>query len=260
MVFKDQIGRTIHLPAVPERIVSLVPSQTELLADLGLRDKLVGITKFCVHPEDLRKSVKIVGGTKSIHPERIQAVKPDFILCNKEENTAEMVAELETVAPVWVTDMFTINDSLEMILSLGQVLEVESKAKEIVANIRNQRDSFITFMKDKPSRKVIYMIWKNPWMAAGRNTFINELLELNKFENIITDPSSRYPEISESFMTEADLILLSTEPFPFKESHAQELRKLFNKPVQVVDGEYFSWYGSRLMKAFEYFRMLSVSK
>lgn len=256
MVFKDQIGRTIHLPAVPERIISLVPSQTELLADLGLRDKLVGITKFCVHPEDLRKSMKIVGGTKSIHPERIQAVKPDFILCNKEENTAEMVAELETVAPVWVTDMFDIDDSLEMIRSLGKVFDKEEKAEEIVHQIQKERQSFKLFMEAKISKKVIYLIWKKPWMAAGRNTFINELLELNKFENIISDPGSRYPEVSEEFIASADLILLSTEPFPFNESHAEEMQNTLQKPVQVVDGEYFSWYGSRMVEAFGYFKTL----
>lgn len=256
MVFKDQIGRTVHLPAVPKRIVSLVPSQTELLVDLGLRENLIGITKFCVHPEDLRKSVPVVGGTKSVHLDRIQAVNPDFILCNKEENTAEMVTELETVAPVWVTDMFDIDDSLEMIQSLGKVFDKEEKAEEIVHQIQQERQSFKLFMETETSKKVIYLIWKKPWMAAGRNTFINELLKLNKFENIISDPGSRYPEVSEEFIASADLILLSTEPFPFNESHAEEMRNALQKPVQVVDGEYFSWYGSRLILAFGYFKTL----
>lgn len=256
MVFKDQIGRTVHLPAVPKRIVSLVPSQTELLVDLGLRENLIGITKFCVHPEDLRKSVPVVGGTKSVHLDRIQAVNPDFILCNKEENTAEMVTELETVAPVWVTDMFDIDDSLEMIQSLGKVFDKEEKAEEIVHQIQQERQSFKLFMETETSKKVIYLIWKKPWMAAGRNTFINELLKLNKFENIISDPDSRYPEVSEEFIASADLILLSTEPFPFNESHAEELQNTLQKPVQVVDGEYFSWYGSRMVEAFGYFKTL----
>lgn len=256
MVFKDQIGRTLHLPAVPKRIVSLVPSQTELLVDLGLRNNLVGITKFCVHPKDLRKSIPVVGGTKSVHLDKIKAVNPDFILCNKEENTEAMVAELETVAPVWVTDMFDIDDSLEMIRSLGEVFNKEEKATEIVRKIQEQRESFKLFMADKTPKKVIYLIWKKPWMAAGRNTFVNELLALNKFENSIVDPDSRYPEVSEEFIASADLILLSTEPFPFNESHAEVLRNTLQKPVMVVDGEYFSWYGSRMVEAFSYFKTL----
>lgn len=258
MQFKDQLNRFIELPEIPSRIVSLVPSQTELLVDLGLRDRIVGITRFCVHPEDLRKTVTRVGGTKQARLQKIAKLKPDFILCNKEENTEEMVRELENIAPVWVTDMYTISDCNEMILQLGEIFQLENKAAEIVAKINAAKEDFVEFMKDKSTKKVLYTIWKNPYMAAGRNTFINELLELNKFENAITAPDSRYPQINFLDYDNLDVIFLSTEPYPFKESHAIELRKELNQDVNVVDGEFFSWYGSRLIPAFEYFKKLHL--
>lgn len=256
MQFKDQLNRLIEFPEIPTRIISLVPSQTELLVDLGLRNKIVGITRFCVHPEDLRKTITRVGGTKQTRLHKIQKLKPDFILCNKEENTEEMVLELEKIAPVWVTDMYNIADCNEMILQLGKIFQVESKAEEIVCKINTAKEDFIEFIKDKPVKKVLYTIWKNPYMVAGRNTFINELLELNKFENAISDPNSRYPKIDFLDYDNLDIILLSTEPYPFKEIHATELRDELNQQVKVVDGEFFSWYGSRLISAFEYFKSL----
>lgn len=256
MEFKDQLNRSVTLSGIPSRIVSLVPSQTELLVDLGLREKIVGITRFCVHPEDLRKTVTRVGGTKQARLHKIEKLNPDFILCNKEENTEEMVRDLEKIAPVWVTDMYTIADCNEMILQLGEIFQVPSKAKEIVDQIEQAKEDFIRFMTNKPSKKVLYVIWKNPYMAAGRNTFIQELLELNKFENGISEPESRYPEIEFKDFMDLDQILLSTEPYPFKEIHVEALKTELNQSVKLVDGEFFSWYGSRLIKAFEYFKTL----
>lgn len=256
MTFKDQLGRTVNLPKTPSRIVSLVPSQSELLVDFGLRDKIVGVTHFCVHPVDLKKTTNIVGGTKKARLHKLEKVKPDFILCNKEENTREMVEEMEKIAPVWVTDMYSIADCNEMILGLGEVLQVQDKAKEIVEKIKIAQADFEGFMVDKPSRSVIYTIWRDPYMAAGRNTFIQELLQLNKMENAILDPDSRYPEIDLDDFKDIDEILLSTEPYPFKEKDAIAMRAERNQKVRVVDGEYFSWYGSRLIGAFEYFKTL----
>lgn len=255
MEYKDQIGRTVTVPKIPSRIISLVPSQTELLVDLGLRDKIVGITKFCVHPKELRQEISVVGGTKKIHLNKIAALNPDFILCNKEENSLEMVQELEKIAPVWVTDMFNVEDCKEMILQLGKVFQ-NGKAQNIVANIENAYQDFKIFMEDKEPLSVLYLIWKSPYMAAGRNTFINYLLQLNYFKNAILEENSRYPEITEEELIKADTILLSTEPYPFKEEDALALKEQIGKEVIVVDGEYFSWYGSRLIKAFDYFKTL----
>ncbi|MAZ71967.1 MAG: cobalamin-binding protein [Flavobacteriaceae bacterium] len=256
MHFKDQLHRKIELTGTPNRIISLVPSQTELLFDLGLRDKIVGITKFCVHPKELRKNKSIVGGTKQVDFKKISALAPDIIICNKEENTKEMVARLETIAPVWVSDIYTIEDTLEMICQFGTLFSVEEKAGEIAEAIITELQAFKNFMGSKPTQKVAYVIWKNPYMVAGQNTFINHLLHLNKFENIFNHKDSRYPQIRMEELDTADTVLLSTEPFPFKNDDVDQLKNALSKKVHLVDGEYFSWYGSRLLEAFSYFKTL----
>lgn len=256
MLVKDQLNRAISFQKTPERIISLVPSQTELLVDLQLTSKLVGITKFCVHPENLRKEVTVVGGTKKVRFSEIEALKPDIIICNKEENSEEIVKKCSKIAPTWVSDIYSFEDSIEMIQSLGEIFNVSENASEIIAKIRFEKDVFSEFIKEKPDKKVAYLIWKNPFMAAGRNTFINALLQLNNFENIVTEETSRYPEISLSMLESADLVLLSSEPYPFSEIDLAELIKVLPGKVILVDGEYFSWYGSRLRKAFSYFKTL----
>lgn len=260
MQFKDQLHRYIEIPNSPKRVVSLVPSQTELLVDLGLRDRIVGVTKFCIHPSNLRAAVTVVGGTKQVCLDKISLLKPDLIICNKEENTLEMVTALEKIAPVWISDIYCVDDNLEMILNLGEIFEVSKKAAQLVAEIETEMHSFIEFIKDRPFKKILYVIWKNPYMVAGRDTFINQLLKLNKFENIILEEDSRYPEVNLSEFLDVDMVLLSTEPYPFKEKDALSLNEEVSKKVVLVDGEYFSWYGSRLKDAFIYFRTLHLQE
>lgn len=258
-IFQDQLHREIVLEDLPSRIVSLVPSQTELLVDLGLRDKIVGITKFCVHPEELRKQKKVVGGTKQVHYDRIAALNPDIILCNKEENTPQMVAELERIAPVHVSDVKTIDESLELIRQYGDLLGAAERAAEITENIYRLRLDFQKDVEKFPVRKVAYFIWKDPWMVAGKDTFIDHLLQVNNFKNVFTGEDSRYPEINLGDLRQkkVDWVFLSTEPFPFAEKHVEALKSEVGPArVQIVDGEYFSWYGSRLTAAFTYFRQL----
>lgn len=257
MIFTDQLHRKISLTKTPSRIISLVPSQTELLTDLGLEEKIVGITKFCVHPSHLRKQKTVVGGTKQVHFDKIRQLTPDFIICNKEENTQEMVVALEAIAPVWVSDIENISDCLEMIQLMGIIFSKEAKAKTIIENIHKEWKAFNQEMTAKDFVKTAYLIWKDPYMAAGNNTFINKMLELNRFENIFSETNERYPEIQIEELEPADLILLSSEPYPFKQKHIDELvEKIGHKKILLVDGEYFSWYGSRLIKAFEYFKTL----
>ena len=256
MEFVDQLNRTINLSNTPERIVSLVPSQTELLVDLGLRDSIVGITKFCIHPKNLRKQKTVVGGTKAVNYDKIRALNPDIIICNKEENTENMVLQLEKIAPVWISDIFNISDCIEMIDKLGRIFQTPEHALQIGTRINTEWQNFKLFAENLPLKKVAYLIWKDPYMAAGRDNFINQLLELNKFENIVVDEDSRYPEIPIETLQNAEMILLSTEPFPFKEKHILEFQQEFNIETKLVDGEYFSWYGSRMKKAFEYFKTL----
>lgn len=251
----DQLGRKLKFSKPPKRIISLVPSQTELLVDLGLRENLVGATKFCVHPEDLRKKVTIVGGTKKVNYKKIEALHPDIIICNKEENTQEIVESLSLIAPVWVSDIFTFEDTLLMIRKLGIIFNVTENAEVICKYIENAKSDFIKSHTSK-KKSVYYVIWKNPYMVAGQTTFINELLKLNNFINL-SEENSRYPEVAISNLKKADLVLLSSEPFPFKEKDRKELEKQLKTEVLLVDGEYFSWYGSRLKYSFNYFKSLN---
>ena len=258
--FYDQLNRKIELKEIPQRIVSLVPSQTELLVDLGLREQIVGVTKFCVHPEDLRKEKNVVGGTKQVHLDKIAALDPDIIHCNKEENTEEMVAVLERIAPVHVSDIKTIDDSLQLILQYGEIFRVADKASEIAKEIDTLRKKFQQEMRETRERRVAYFIWKNPWMVAGKDTFIDHLLELNRFKNAFLEEDSRYPEIELEQLEQkkVELVLLSTEPFPFKKGDKDLLKRKVSMAVHIVDGEFFSWYGSRLSAAFAYFRELQA--
>ena len=181
MEFRDQLDRVVNIPIIPSRIISLVPSQTELLVDLGLREKIVGITKFCSHPHDLRNEKTVVGGTKNVNFDKISDLKPDFILCNKEENSLEMVEKLQTIAPVWITDMYNMEHCKDMILRIGEVFRNEV-AKKIVSDIEVVEKDFQLFMKNKNPKSILYLIWKNPYMAAGRSTFINESRLLKAFD------------------------------------------------------------------------------
>jgi ABC-type Fe3+-hydroxamate transport system substrate-binding protein len=244
---------------VPKRIISLVPSQTELLYDLGLEEAIVGITKFCVHPANALKNKQIVGGTKNIKLERIIALQPDIILCNKEENTKEIVTLCSQVTHTHVSDIYTIEDAKMLIQTYGAIFEKKAAALRIVSSIESQLHLFKEFIKQKPLLKVAYFIWRAPWMVAGNTTFINSLLTLNKFHNIYSD-LERYPEVDISSMQgkhTPDLILLSSEPYPFKQKHVQEIKTYVPQAtILLVDGELFSWYGSRLTKSFDYFKSL----
>ncbi|MDG5492577.1 ABC transporter substrate-binding protein [Psychroserpens sp. SPM9] len=256
MNYKDQLNRTLKFKETPKRIVSLVPSQTELLVDLGLESFIVGITKFCVHPAHLRDKKTVVGGTKQVHYDKIIALNPDIILCNKEENTKEMISELETIAPVHISDIFNLDDAFELIQIYGDLFSVEKNSEELIQNIARAQQDFSNYLKGQPKLNVAYFIWKNPWMVAAKHTFIDALLQLNNFENHFKN-FERYPEIDMETLVNVDLLLLSSEPFPFNASHVEGLKQRFPKAnVILVDGEYFSWYGSRLKDAFGYFKTL----
>ncbi|MFN3998230.1 ABC transporter substrate-binding protein [Algoriphagus sp.] len=252
MHFTDHINRSIFLPKPPERIISLVPSQTELLVDLGLEEKIVGVTKFCVHPTHLRKSKTIVGGTKNYRFDVIDSLKPDLIIGNKEENDQEGIEKLAAKYPVWMSDIFDLKDSLRMIFDLGEITGKKGKAAGVISRIEK---SFAQPVVKKGS--CIYLIWENPKMAAGKNTFIDSMLSMAGFENLAE--KSRYPDITEEILINLspDYLLLSSEPFPFKEKHIQTFENILpNTKVQLVDGELFSWYGSRLLHAADYFKRL----
>lgn len=242
--FIDQLGSQISIPFPPKRIISLVPSQSELLSDLGLDDQIVGITKFCVHPESWQKTKTIVGGTKNFRFDVIESLKPDLIIGNKEENYIEGIEKLKSNFPVWMSDIVTLNDAFTMIQQIGELTDTGERATNLLAQIR---DSFSSIQK-LPPLKTLYLIWQKPWMGAAPGTFIHELMTAAGLVNCLSQ-HTRYPELDEEKIKalNPDLILLSSEPYPFVQKHVSELGALFpNTKVVLVDGEMFSWYGSRL--------------
>lgn len=247
--------RTVEVNSTVLRIVSLVPSQTELLVDLGLREKLVGITKFCIHPPELRKEVQLIGGTKNAKIEEIRSLNPDLIIGNKEENNQADIEQLEQEFPVWMSDIFNLEDALEMLGQIGELTGTQQKAVELRSVIEA---NFGQLKSLKPTgESVLYLIWKNPYIAAGKNTFIDSMLETLGFENAMNQ--ERYPEVNLETVN-PDVVFLSSEPYPFKEKHIEELQNQFpGSRIVLVDGEYFSWYGSRLIGAPAYFLELLKS-
>lgn len=252
--FIDQLGRQVDLPSLPKRLISLVPSHTESLFDLGLNDSIVGITKFCTRPTEFVKAVEKVGGTKQLNLEKIAALDPDLIIANKEENTQKEIEWLMARFPVWVSDIFNLEDAYEMIFAAGKMAARESKAESLIAVIKREFDSFRS-LESASRKRVLYLIWKDPFMAAGSNTFIGHILEVAGFENAVKD--SRYPILTESEIRKINpqLIFLSSEPYPFKEKHKALFKAICpNAKIILVDGEIFSWYGSRLKFTPSYLR------
>ncbi|NEV93850.1 ABC transporter substrate-binding protein [Psychroflexus sp. YR1-1] len=251
---KDQLHRALHVDTVPKRIVCLVPSLTEMLVDLGLKHKLLGVTKFCVHPQDIRTHAEVIGGTKNIKHDQIRELNPDFILANKEENELEDIERLSESYSVYVSDINSIEDLLQLIRDLGELFSIPKRSSQLADDIQT---SFIKFSREtqhEPTLKVAYFIWRDPWMVAGSSTFIDYMLKLNNFDNVYKD-LPRYPEVDIDKLKPVDYIFLSSEPFPFKDQHKKEF-EMNPDQIQIVDGEYFSWYGSRLLKALDYFGQL----
>lgn len=240
----DQAGRQVRLPEQAKRIVSLVPSQTELLFDLGLRDEVVGITKFCIHPESWFREKPRIGGTKQIHHDRIEELQPDLIIANKEENTKADVAALASTYPVWVSDVRTIPQALDMMVSIGDLVGKAATAKRLAAEIKAGLHDW-PHLHGKP---IAYLIWQNPWMGVGADTFIHDVIETLGATNVLRD-LDRYPVISLQQLAEKapEEVWLSSEPFPFGPKHLEPLKKILpNTRFRFVDGAVFSWYGSRM--------------
>ncbi|MCB0770489.1 MAG: ABC transporter substrate-binding protein [Flavobacteriales bacterium] len=253
MLSTDQIGRQVETPASPQRIISLVPSQTELLHDLGLGERVVGITKFCVHPEAWFRTKTRVGGTKKVDLEKVRGLKPDLIIGNKEENDKSDIETLAMEYPVWISDVRDLPSALDMIRRVGELTGTSPKAEPLAQAIGS---AFASLGNLEPGCSVAYLIWRGPYMVAGGDTFVNDLLNRCGLTNVFADRIDRYPEITARELAAADpeLILLSSEPYPFAEKHFSEFNMICpGTPVRIVDGELFSWYGSRLLRSAEYF-------
>jgi len=254
MAFVDQMGESCTLASKPKRIVSLVPSQTELLFDLGLNEEVIGITKFCTDPENKVKNVQKVGGTKKFNFDIIAELKPDLIIGNKEENYEEGINQLKQDYPVWMSDIVTLDDALQMIQQIGVLVGTENEANEMAKTIKQSTCD----LGENIDRTAAYFIWQKPYMVAGSDTFIDEMIKLCGLQNIFAD-QDRYPETSIDILQDKkpDVVMLSTEPFPFKDSHVQEIQALLPySKVVLVDAMYFSWYGSRLLGTGDYLRSL----
>jgi ABC-type Fe3+-hydroxamate transport system substrate-binding protein len=257
MKYIDQLGNKLEISGFPKKIISTVPSQTELLAYFGLDDSVIGITKFCIHPEKWFRTKKRVGGTKSLNIELILKLKPDLIIANKEENDKAHIELLQAHFPVWLSDIKTLENAFEMITSLGEILNCNEKATALQNKLSSNFNEFKN-IHSCVRPKVAYVIWNNPIMVTGRDTFINEMLLSAGFENIFSD-KDRYPVTTENELNNLapDFIFLSSEPFPFKEKHIKHFEKnCTNSKAILVDGELFSWYGSRLLLSVDYFKKL----
>lgn len=254
-VFTDMTGRTVEVAYPPQRIVSLVPSQTELLYDLGLSDEVVGITKFCIHPNDWFRNKKRIGGTKTVHTDIVRSLQPDLILANKEENTREQIEELASLFPVWISDIKTIDQGLQMICEVGAITGKSTEAEQLTNHITT---GFNALSQPKKTHNVAYFIWRDPWMCAGGDTFISDMITRMGWHNALAD-MNRYPAVTLEELTtrNIDMVLLSSEPYPFKDKHIAEIQAVLpNATIHLVDGEMFSWYGSRMKLAPAYLQNL----
>jgi ABC-type Fe3+-hydroxamate transport system substrate-binding protein len=257
--FTDQLGRTIRIKFPPRHIVSLVPSQTELLYSLGLDEEVTGITKFCIHPESWFRNKIRIGGTKQLKPDLIESLQPDLIIANKEENEKEQVEALAAKFPVWISDIKNLEEACAMIRSVGELTNRAGKANAIAGDIEERFSRFQATATGGKIRKAAYFIWKNPWMAAGGDTFIHSMLGICRLENVYAN-DGRYPEttLDELALRKPEIVLLSSEPYPFAEKHIAEIAAVLpDARIITVDGELFSWYGSRLLDAPAYFNKIT---
>ena len=255
-VYTDQMGYEVTVPQFPKRIVSLVPSLTELLADLGLEDQVVGLTHFCVYPEALYQNRTRIGGTKKAQIQKLKALSPDLVIANKEENEKAQVDEIKTFCPVWVSHVYDLPSAMDMIRRLSKVVGQSEAGTAMADRIQSKLDDLVK----APPLQTLYMIWRKPYMAAGGDTFIHEMMKQMGLENVLAD-QLRYPQLSTADIQAKapDLILLSSEPYPFKTKHMEALQPLVPQAkIRLVDGSMFSWYGSRIEKAVEYLQALST--
>jgi ABC-type Fe3+-hydroxamate transport system substrate-binding protein len=263
--FHDQTGKLVFMPSPPRRIVSLVPSLTELLYDLHLDEEVVGITKFCVHPEQWYRSKQRIGGTKNADIALIKSLQPDLVIASKEENIKEQVEAIAAFCPVYCSDISNLEEAYEAIAQIGALTDRSAKAEELIGELRQDFSQLHTATN---KLRCVYLIWNKPYMSAGGDTFIHAMLRTAGFENVFQN-LLRYPEtdLQQIAAYDVDVVFFSSEPFPFKQQHLHDFTTAWQQQfpqkkmplLRIVDGEMFSWYGSRLLYATEYFKKLRES-
>lgn len=248
-----------HAPAGDgARIVSLVPSITELLFELGLAERVVGRTTFCVHPRPAVERLPRVGGTKKVRLDKLRALAPSHVIVNVDENTREDVDAIAAFTPnVIVTHPLEPLDNPPLYRLLGGVFGCAERAEALCAEFEAAHARLAGAARAHPPRRVLYLIWRNPWMTVSRSTYISRVLELVRWTTVRDDPDVRYPEVrmERGCLDDVDLVLFSSEPFPFKDKHMSELRELTadtRTPFVRIDGEMTSWYGSRAIEGLRY--------
>lgn len=252
--FIDHLNRELQIPDSPKRIVSICPAITETLFALDAADQLVGRTKFCIFPKGDVENLPHVGGTKDVSIDKVRDLKPDLILAEKEENTRETVEALSAIAPVVVLEVQTIEDSYRLIQDLGQVTGHVAKAQTLA----NEAKRIFEQLPKSQNLRVLYFIWRKPYMVVGNTTYIQSVMEHLGLENAAKDFDGRYPSLTSAELQQLapDAILLSSEPFPFSEKHQTELAEILpDTPTLLVDGEMF-WYGSKMLEASPYYALL----
>lgn len=260
-MWKDDYGNLHSAVAAGQtiRIVSLVPSLTELICDLGLREHLVGRTGFCVHPKQALRDVPKIGGTKDVNIEKIRALGVTHLIVNIDENEKPTVEKLAEFIPnIIVTHPITPRDNLRIFRLFGHIFNVSPRA-EILCQELEQALAHVP--ANSPAKKVLYCIWKDPWMTVARDTYIANMLALRGWQQWqAPNNQARYPAFdwNDPSLSEVELVLLSSEPYRFLPEHAHALSAEIGKPVLWVDGEMFSWYGSRSILGVRYVGELVV--
>jgi ABC-type Fe3+-hydroxamate transport system substrate-binding protein len=256
MTFTDILGQQ-HAAAPNARIVSLVPSITELLCDLGLAPQLVGRTGFCIHPADVVRNIPKVGGTKDVNIEKIRKLAPTHLVVNIDENEKPTVDKLAEFVPnIVVTHPIEPRDNLAMVQLMGGVFCAQERADAWCGEFERE---LAQVQAGRPQR-VLYCIWKDPWMTVSRDTYIARMLALIGW-SIPVIGDVRYPSFqwSDALVHDVDQVLLSSEPYRFTEEHVDALERQIGKPVQLVDGEMMSWYGSRALQGIRYLKGLAAA-
>ena len=256
MTFTDILGQQ-HAAAPNARIVSLVPSITELLCDLGLAPQLVGRTGFCIHPADVVRNIPKVGGTKDVNIEKIRKLAPTHLVVNIDENEKPTVDKLAEFVPnIVVTHPIEPRDNLAMVQLMGGVFCAQERADAWCGEFERE---LALVQKGRPQR-VLYCIWKDPWMTVSRDTYIARMLALIGW-SIPEIGDVRYPSFqwSDALVHDVDQVLLSSEPYRFTEEHVDALERQIGKSVQLVDGEMMSWYGSRALQGIRYLKDLAAA-
>lgn len=255
MNITDDLNNRIYIASVPDKIISLCPSITETLCDIGLSDSIIGITDYCIHPIYITKNILKLGGPKTISVEKVKSLNPDIIFAVKEENTKSTIEALSKKYPCFVFDINTFNDAIGMIKILGKIFQKEDAAKVM-------SDLIITAFSNIPKLnhklKYLYIVWKQPYIAVGKGTFIDSVLTKLSFSNCIKASGLKYPKLNSDLNSYSfDILFLASEPYKFDKKDKEEIQKKFpDKKILLVDGEMISWYGSHMLKASYYLRDL----